>query len=52
MPQQVQYVTNQAGKRVGVLLYLETYQNLTQLSPDDEILRCLSIEELQAVFRK
>ncbi|BAZ10443.1 hypothetical protein NIES4071_22590 [Calothrix sp. NIES-4071] len=50
MAQQVQYVTNPAGERVGVLLDLETYQNLTNLLPNnEEILTGMSIEELQAL---
>ncbi|OKH48548.1 hypothetical protein NIES2101_22260 [Calothrix sp. HK-06] len=50
MSRQVQYVTNPAGERVGVLLDLETYQNLTNFSPNDkEILTGMSVEELQAL---
>jgi hypothetical protein len=50
MSQQVQYVTNPAGERVGVLLDLETYQNLVNLVPnDEEILTGMSVEELQAL---
>ncbi|BAZ10451.1 hypothetical protein NIES4071_22670 [Calothrix sp. NIES-4071] len=53
MSQQVQYVTNPAGERVGVLLDLETYQNLINLLPNnEEILTGMSVEELQASFRK
>jgi hypothetical protein len=50
MSQKVQYVTNTAGERVGVLLDLETYQGLTNLSLNDEdILTGMSVEELQAL---
>lgn len=46
----VQYVTNQQGARVGVLLDLETYQRLTKDSAsDEELLTGLSLEELQAL---
>ncbi len=46
----VNYVTNQAGETVGVLLDLETYQKLTNALPTDgEILTGLSIDELQAL---
>lgn len=45
----MQYVTNQQGELVGVLLDLETYQQLTQpQQPDDELLR-LSHDELFAL---
>jgi hypothetical protein len=45
MSQSVQYVTNQAGERVSVLLDLETYENLTNTSLiDAEILTGLSID--------
>jgi hypothetical protein len=50
MIQSVNYVTNQAGETVGVLLDLETYQKLTNALPTDgEILTELSIDELQAL---
>jgi hypothetical protein len=46
----VQYVTNQQGERVGVLLDLETYQRLAEASAsDEELLAGLSVEELQAL---
>lgn len=46
----VQYVTNQQGERVGVLLDLETYHRLVHpLTPDGDILTGLSLEELQAL---
>jgi hypothetical protein len=46
----VQYVTNQQGERVGVLLDLETYQRLAKDSAsDEELLTGLSLEELQAL---
>lgn len=50
MSQSVQYVTNQAGERVGVLLDIETYENLTNTSLiDAEMLTGLSIDELGAL---
>ena len=46
----LQYVTNQDGERVGVLLDLETYQRLTNPSAEnDEILTDLSLDELKAL---
>ncbi|NMG20738.1 hypothetical protein [Brasilonema bromeliae] len=50
MSESVQYVTNQQGERVGVLLNLETYHQLTNaLTSDAEILTGLSLDELQAL---
>ena len=50
MSEQLQYVTNQNGERVGVLLDLETYQQLTNaLTKEDEILTDLSLDELKAL---
>jgi hypothetical protein len=50
MSESVQYVTNQKGERVGVLLNLETYHQLTNTSTSDaEILTGLSLDELQAL---
>ncbi|MBW4511164.1 MAG: hypothetical protein KME64_32310 [Scytonematopsis contorta HA4267-MV1] len=50
MPESVQYVTNQLGERVGVLLDLETYHQLVNPSlEDDEVLIGLSLGELQAL---
>ncbi|MCG6137542.1 MAG: hypothetical protein MET45_23400 [Nostoc sp. LLA-1] len=50
MSDSIQYVTNQNGERVGVLLDLATYQNLTNSSVEDsEILTGLSLDELQAL---
>ena len=49
MSESVQYITNTQGDRVGVLLNLETYQQLTHLSTDTELLIGLSIDELQAL---
>ncbi len=50
MPEAVQYVTNQQGERVGVLLDLETYHRLANISAsDEEHLTGLSLEELQAL---
>ena len=44
------YITNEVGDRVGVLLDLEEYQQLTRLAtPDPEILMGLSEAELQAL---
>ena len=49
MSESVQYITNAQGEKVGVLLNLETYQQLTNLSLDSELLIGLSIDELQAL---
>ncbi|MBW4674044.1 MAG: hypothetical protein KME52_08485 [Desmonostoc geniculatum HA4340-LM1] len=49
MSDSVQYVTNAEGEKIGVLLDLETYQQLTNLSIDSELLIGLSKEELQAL---
>ncbi|MBD2566922.1 hypothetical protein [Anabaena lutea] len=49
MSESVQYITNTQGDRVGVLLNLETYQQLTNLSADTELLIGLSLDELQAL---
>ncbi|MFM7405089.1 MAG: hypothetical protein ACKO3K_00045 [Cuspidothrix sp.] len=49
MSESVQYITNMQGEKVGVLLNLETYQQLTNLSADTELLIGLSIDELQAM---
>lgn len=50
MSEAVQYVTNQQGERVGVLLDLETYHRLANASASDEdLLTGLSLEELQAL---
>ncbi|MBR8838955.1 MAG: hypothetical protein DSM106950_34375 [Stigonema ocellatum SAG 48.90 = DSM 106950] len=50
MSESVQYVTNQQGERVGVLLDLETYHQLTNLSgADAELLTNLSLDEMQAL---
>ncbi|MCC5618050.1 hypothetical protein LC605_23790 [Nostoc sp. CHAB 5836] len=49
MSDSVQYVTNAEGKKVGLLLDLETYQQLTNLSVDSELLIGLNLDELQAL---
>lgn len=50
MSEAVQYVTNQQGERVGVLLDLETYHRLVNsAASDEEFLTGLSLEELQAL---
>ena len=50
MSETVQYVTNQQGERVGVLLDLKTYDRLANASAsDEELLAGLSLEELQAL---
>ncbi|MDJ0706981.1 MAG: hypothetical protein QNJ46_27215 [Leptolyngbyaceae cyanobacterium MO_188.B28] len=49
MSQEVQYITNEAGKRVGVLLDLDTYRKLTSVESDPELLTSLSQEELLAL---
>ncbi|OCR01233.1 hypothetical protein BCD67_25550 [Oscillatoriales cyanobacterium USR001] len=49
MVRQIQYVTNERGDRVGVLLNLETYQQLVISRNDDKILVSLSQGELEAL---
>ncbi|WP_228057982.1 MULTISPECIES: hypothetical protein [unclassified Nostoc] len=49
MSDSVQYVTNAQGNKVGVLLDLETYQQLANISIDSELLIGLSLDELQAL---
>ena len=49
MSESVQYITNTQGEKVGVLLNLETYQQLINLSTDTELLIALSLDELQAL---
>jgi len=45
----VQYITNEEGSRVGVLLDLDTYRQLTASSQDPEFLANVSYEELLAL---
>ncbi|MEH1902730.1 MAG: hypothetical protein V7L04_15265 [Nostoc sp.] len=49
MSDSVQYVTNAQGEKVGVLLDLKNYQQLTNLSVDSELLIGLNLDELQAL---
>ena len=50
MSEPVQYVTNEQGERVGVLLDLNTYSRLTNpLGLDEECLLGLSVDELKAL---
>lgn len=50
MPEPVQYVTNEAGERVGVLLDLSTYAQLANPTGlDRECLVGLSVDELNAL---
>ncbi len=49
MSDSIQYVTNSQGEKVGVVLDLETYQQLANLSIDPELLIGLSVDELQAL---
>lgn len=50
MSEQVRYITNEQGERVGVLLELEAYNRLANpLALDDECLIGLSRDELQAL---
>jgi molybdenum cofactor biosynthesis enzyme MoaA len=50
MSEHVQYITNDRGDRVGVLLEMEVYQRLTNpLNLDAECLGGLNIDELQAL---
>ena len=47
----MQYITNEQGERVGVILDLETYQRLScaQTPETSELLVNLSLEELEAL---
>ncbi len=49
MAQGVQYITNESGGRVGVVLDLGTYQQLTTGDHDPDLLTNLSREELVAL---
>lgn len=50
MTESVQYLTNNQGERIGVLLDLDTYHKLMNQSVvDSELLINLSIDELQAL---
>lgn len=50
MANSVRYITNEHGERIGVLLDLDDYHQLTRLSATDpERLQGLSEEELQAL---
>ena len=50
MSEQVQYITNQQGERVGVLLDWHTYSQLANpLALDEECLVGLSVDELKAL---
>ncbi len=50
MSKPIQYVTNEQGERIGVLLDLNTYSQLTNpLGADEECLIGLSVDELKAL---
>lgn len=50
MSQAVQYITNEQGERVGVLLDLITYARLAEIpTPDENFLVGLSLDELNAL---
>jgi hypothetical protein len=49
MVQSVRYVTDANGNRVGVLLDLKTYAQLSHSSSDPDLLLELTIEELTAL---
>jgi hypothetical protein len=50
MANSVRYITNEQGERIGVLLDLDDYRQLTRLSATDpDLLQGLSDEELQAL---
>ena len=51
MTNAVQYITNEQGERIGVVLDLETYQRLAhaQTSETSELLLNLSWDELEAL---
>ena len=49
MAQDIQYITNEAGERVGVVLDFDTYQRLTSRDDDPELLTDLNLGELLAL---
>jgi len=50
MSEQVRYITNEQGERVGVLLDLDVYNRLANpLTLDEECLIGLNSDELQAL---
>ena len=50
MSEQVRYITNEQGERVGVLLNLEVYERMVSpLALDADCLVGLSVDELQAL---
>ena len=50
MSEHLQYITDDRGERVGVLLDMEAYQNLAnRTNLDIECLSGLSMDELQAI---
>ncbi|WP_017652592.1 hypothetical protein [Fortiea contorta] len=50
MSESIQYITNQQGERVSVVLDLPTYYKLVKsLTADTEILTDLSLDELEAL---
>jgi hypothetical protein len=50
MPKPLQYITNEQGERIGVLLDWQTFTRFSQLLDlDEECLVGLSIDELQAL---
>lgn len=51
MTNAVQYITNEQGERIGVVLDLETYQRLAraQTPETSELLLNLSLDELEAL---
>ena len=50
MSSTLRYITDEQGERIGVVLDLEAYQQLTRLSsPDSDLLMGLSEAELQAL---
>ena len=46
---EVQYITNETGSKVGVLLDLDTYNQLTAKARDPDLLANVSNAELQAL---
>lgn len=51
MDNALQYITNEQGERIGVVLDLETYQRLVRVpaSETNELLLNLSLDELEAL---
>lgn len=51
MSEAVRYITDEEGKRVGVLLDLDTYEQLAHRRKDSDLLTDLSKAELEALAK-